>query len=595
MTIHTQRLTALRQEMAKQKLAAFIIPRQDEFQGEEVPEHAERLRWLTGFSGSWGTAIVMAKAAALFVDGRYTIQSRQQVDGKLFGFEDLMAKPPSAWLSEKLKSGDRVGFDPWLHTVADARKLGAACKAQKAALVPVARNLIDMCWADQPAPPTTPIVDHPLKFSGQSTADKLKNIAATLKAKKADAVVLVDPASVAWALNLRGSDIKHMPVPLAFALVHGSGKAELFAAPARATGELRKAFSSRIKMRAASELAVVLKALGKQKRSVLLDPAQAPQAIATALQSAGAKIIEGQDPCILPKAQKNRTEQQGARAAQIRDGAALANFLCWMDAHAPAGGITEFEAETKLLEFRNATGTFLCSSFRSISASGPNAALPHYHVVGTRGRTLLNNEIYLIDSGAQYRDGTTDVTRTIIIGKPTAEMKDRFTRVLKGMIAISVARFPQGTTGGHIDALARNALWQGGFDFDHGTGHGVGSFLSVHEGPASISKRGQVAIASGMILSNEPGYYKVKHYGIRTENLLLVTPLEKIKGADRAMLAFETLTFAPIDRRLIDTHMLTRAELQWLDSYHAQVLKKLLPLVDKTTKPWLRKACAKFQ
>jgi Xaa-Pro aminopeptidase len=592
MTQYKQRLSDVRQLMAKQKLTAYIVPRNDEFQGEEVPPHAERLKWLTGFSGSWGTAVVMAKSATLFVDGRYTVQSRQQVDGKLFGFEDLMTKPPSLWLSGKLKPKDRVGFDPWLHTASDVRKLEATCAAMKAVLVPVSRNLIDQCWSEQPAPPTTTIIDHPIRFSGQSSADKLKRIAAALKEKNADAVVLADPASIAWALNIRGSDVPHMPVPLAFAIVHATGKAELFASPTRASTQTRKAIGSRVSFRAPTEMAVSLKALGRKKFSVLLDGAKVPHAVAQTLKDSGAKIIEGNDPCTLPKAQKNKVEQQGARAAQIRDSAALSNFLCWIDQHAASGKITEFQAETKLHEFRHATGKLIDLSFRSISASGPNAALPHYHVEGTKGRTIKNNEIYLIDSGGQYRDGTTDVTRTVIIGRPTTEMKDRFTRVLKGMIAISVARFPQGTTGAHIDALARNALWQGGFDFDHGTGHGVGSFLSVHEGPASISKRGAVAIAPGMILSNEPGYYKINHYGIRTENLLLVTPPEKVKGADRAMLGFETLTFVPIDRRLIDTHMLTRAELQWLDLYHAQVLKKLLPLVDKVTKPWLKNACA---
>jgi Xaa-Pro aminopeptidase len=587
MSQYKQRLTALRQLMAQQKLAGYIIPRNDEFQGEEVPAHAERLRWLTGFSGSWGTAIVMAKTAALFVDGRYTVQSRQQVDGKLFGFEDLMAKSPASWLSDRLKSRDRVGFDPWLHTVSDTDKLKVMCKATGAVLVPVAKNMIDACWHDQPAPPATAIVEHPLTFSGHTTADKLKDIAAILKAKKADAVVLAAPASVAWALNIRGHDVPHIPVPLAFAIVHASGKAELFASPVRSTSQTRKAIGTRVMFVEPAAMAATLQALGKRKAKVLLDPARVPQAIASTLETAGAKIVEGQDPCTLPKAQKNKTEQYGARAAQLRDGAALCNFLCWMDAHAASAKLTEHQAETRLHEFRKATGKLVDLSFGSISASGPNAALPHYHVVGPRGRTIRNNEIYLIDSGGQYRDGTTDVTRTIIIGKPSAEMKDRFTRVLKGMIAISMARFPQGTTGAHIDALARNALWQGGFDFDHGTGHGVGSFLSVHEGPASISKRGAVAIAPGMILSNEPGYYKINHYGIRTENLLLVTPPEKTKGADRAMLSFETLTFAPIDRRL--------TELQWLDAYHAQVLKKLLPLVQLATKRWLKKACAPIE
>ena len=592
MSQHKQRLATLRQLIAKHKLAAFIVPRNDEFQGEEVPPHAERLKWLTGFSGSWGTAVVMAKSATLFVDGRYTVQSRQQVDGKLFGFEDLMTKPPSLWLSGKLKARDRVGFDPWLHTASNVRKLEAMCAEKKAVLVPVKRNLIDLCWSDQPTAPATAIIDHPIKYAGQSAADKLKLIAAVLKEKNVHAVVLADPASVAWALNIRGSDVPHMPVPLAFAIVHASGKAELFANPARASAQTRKAISQRITMRAPAEMAASLALLGQKKQSVLLDSAKVAHAVAMTLKNAGAKIIEGNDPCTLPKAQKNKTEQQGARNAQIRDGAALTNFLCWIDQHGPSGKLTEFQAEIKLHEFRRNTGLLVDLSFRSISASGPNAALPHYHVKGTRGRIIRNNEIYLIDSGGQYHDGTTDVTRTVIIGTPTAEMKDRFTRVLKGMIALSVARFPQGMTGAHIDALARNALWQGGFDFDHGTGHGVGSFLSVHEGPASISKRSHVAIAPGMILSNEPGYYKINLYGIRTENLLLVTPPEKIKGADRAMLGFETLTFAPIDRRLINGHMLTKTELQWLDQYHSQVLKNLLPLVDSATKPWLKKACA---
>ncbi len=590
MTVHAHRLAALRQSMAKLKLTALIIPRSDEFQGEYVPPHAERLKWLTGFSGSWGQAVVMAKQAAIFVDGRYTVQVAKQVDRKLFAYEDLIKTPPSTWLAGKLKAGDRLGFDPWLTSVNEARRLEATCKAAKATAVATPFNLVSAIWSDAPPPPATEIYEQPLRYAGQSSADKRKAISALLKDKKADALVLSDPASVAWVFNLRASDVPHTPFALAFAILHFNGTAEIFADGARATPALRKSLGRSVRFVPPYMLLPQLKSLAKAKAAVVIDPAHVPQAIATALS--GALLIEAADPCTLPKARKNRAEQAGARAAQIRDGAALANYLCWMETNAASGTLTEFAAQEKLLAFRIATGKLKDLSFGSISAAGPNAALPHYHVEGSKGRTIRGNDIYLIDSGGQYQDGTTDVTRTIIIGTPSPEMKDRFTRVLKGMIAITVARFPEGTTGTHLDALARNALWQGGYDFDHGTGHGVGSFLSVHEGPASISKRPSAPLQPGMIISNEPGYYKQGYYGIRTENLLLVTGPDKVKGADRAMLGFETLTFAPIDRKLIDASLLTRVELQWLDAYHAEVWKKLSPLVDAATKPWLKKACA---
>ena len=590
----TQRLKALRGAMLKHQLQGYLVPRHDEFQGEYVAAYADRLKWLSGFSGSWGMAIVATRKAAIFVDGRYTVQVREQVNPKLFTPQHLINEPPADWMAQNFKAGEQIGFDPWLMTMAEARRLGASCNKQGVKFVAVPQNLIDGIWHDQPARPASPIEAHPQRNAGTSSADKCRMIAAELKQRKADAVILADAASVAWALNLRASDVPHTPFALCYALVEKSGKAILFADANRLTSKLKAQFGKAVAIEQAEKLAAKLAALGKAKSTVMLDPSLAPEHFRIVLEKAGAKIIEAADPCIMPKARKSKAEQKGARDAQIRDGAALCNFLCWLQSEAPKGKLTEGATAEKLHAFRRQSSLLRDLSFESISAAGPNAALPHYHAKGDGSRLKLN-QIYLIDSGGQYPDGTTDVTRTVIIGEPSDEMRDRFTRVLKGMISLSLARFPEGTTGAHLDTLARNALWQGGFDFDHGTGHGVGSYLSVHEGPARISKTGNVALQSGMILSNEPGYYKPGHYGIRIENLLLVSPPEKIKGGDRPMLGFETLTWAPIDHRLIDTHLLTRSELQWLDAYHAKVEKLLSPLVLAETLPWLQHACSPFK
>jgi Xaa-Pro aminopeptidase len=584
------RLATLRSLMKAKGLSAVIVPRQDEFQGEYVAPYAERLKWLTGFAGSWGVAIVGLRKAAIFVDGRYTVQVREQVDVKLFEPQHLIDEPPANWLKRNLKTGDKIAFDPWVMSLADARKYRATAAEIGATLVALPRNPVDQIWNEQPARPSSAIRHHGVQHAGLSAPEKLKVVTAALRTQGADAVLLADPASVCWALNIRSDDVPFTPFPLAYAIVHRKGKAELFADIKRLTPEARSALAAIATCRAPLDLAARLKAL--TKKTVALDPALAPEGARLALLKAGAKVVEAQDPCVLPKARKNPTEQQGARDAQRRDGAALSRFLEWISRNAAGGQHTEATAAARLEDFRSETNLLRGLSFSSISASGPNAAIPHYHLDPATARPLASGEIYLIDSGGQYLDGTTDVTRTTMIGPPTDEIRDRFTRVLKGMIGISVLRFPKGTTGAHIDAIARMVLWKAGLDFDHGTGHGVGSYLSVHEGPARISKASHVALEPGMILSNEPGYYKQGHFGIRIENLLIVTTATPVDGGERDMMGFETLTLAPIDRSLIDTHLLTRDELTWLDAYHARVLREVSPLVPDSTKAWLVQACA---
>jgi Xaa-Pro aminopeptidase len=584
------RLTELRAVMKKQKLSGFIVPRQDEFQGEYVASYAERLNWLTGFAGSWGMAIITLKKAAIFVDGRYTVQVREQVDTELITPQHLTDEPPTNWIAENLKKGDRLGFDPWLITTSEAKRFADACEKVGAKLVPVSKNLIDQIWADQPAKPSNPLSVQPQQFAGRSVKDKLVDMSKALIKVGAEAAVLAEPSSVSWVLNIRGGDVPFTPVVLAYAIIHKKGKAELFIDKNKLPEDVQSHLKSTTTIKKPAAFETALKSLARKKSKVLIDAGSAPERVRSALK--GAEIKEAIDPCTMPKACKNPSELNGARAAQLRDGVALSRYLHWLSIEAPKGQLTEATAADRLIAFRKDTGVLLDLSFSTISASGPNAAIPHYHVDPDNCRAIKNNEIYLIDSGGQYQDGTTDVTRTIIIGQPTDEMKDRFTRVLKGMIAISTICFPQGTTGGHIDVLARAALWKAGLDFDHGTGHGVGSYLSVHEGPARISKAGNVALQPGMILSNEPGFYKAGHFGIRIENLLIVKEPADIKGGERPMLSFETLTFAPIDRNLIDTKLLTREELQWLDAYHAKVLSEIGSKMEGASADWMKWACA---
>ncbi len=586
-------LALLRAELKKRKLAGFIVPRQDEFQGEYVAAYAERLKWLTGFAGSWGMAIVAAKKAAIFVDGRYTIQVRQQVNVKDFEPQHLTEQPPTAWIAKTFKKGDALGFDPWLMSANETKRLSEACAKVGAKFVAVASNPVDAVWQGQPQRPTAAITVQPTQFAGRSAADKLKDMSKTMAPH--DAVVLTQPDSVAWIFNLRGFDVPYTPVVCAYAILHRKGKADLFIDASKVPEDVRDHLKRIAVVRKPADIAATLKALGKKKSSVLLDPGSAPEAIRAALTKSGAKILTGSDPCVLPKARKNSVEQEGARAAQRRDGAAVSRFLHWLEGEAPKGALTEMKVADKLEAFRQETGQLLDLSFDTISAAGPHAAIPHYSVSQESSLPLELNRIFLVDSGAQYQDGTTDITRTVIVGQPTDEMCDRFTRVLKGMIGISRLRFPKGTCGSQIDVLARQHLWAASLDYDHGTGHGVGSYLSVHEGPARINKLDRTPLEAGMILSNEPGYYKQDDFGIRIENLLLVHEAKAIAGGDRPMLGFETLTLAPIERRLINRHLLTKDEVIWIDAYHARVRDEVGNLLNGEDLAWLKKVCAAIE
>ena len=586
------RVKQLRALLAALKTDAVIVPRADEHQGEYVPPSAERLRWLTGFSGSAGLAVVTRKAAVLFTDGRYTVQAKAETDTAVFEISLLPRPRISEWIGDKLSKGQSVGFDPWLHTGSEIARLSAAFGKHGIKLKPLARNPIDQVWGkDRPKPPAGLVTVQPLALAGQTPAEKISAVQKRLKDDGQHAAVLTLPDSICWLLNIRGQDIAHNPVVLAFAIVPVSGKPELFMAPEKLDKTTRAHISPVCKISAPAEMKRRLKALKAAGRRVRLDPNTAAYAIERAL---GAKAIaHGPDPCILPKAVKNSAEISGTRAAHVRDGAAMVKFLAWLDGAVGGGHLDEITAVKKLEEFRAATGVLKDLSFPTISGSGPNGAIVHYRVTEKTNRHLKPGELFLIDSGAQYQDGTTDITRTAAIGAPSDEMRERFTAVLKGHIAIATARFPKGTRGLDLDPFARRALWDQGADFDHGTGHGVGSFLSVHEGPQSISRAGQFALEPGMLLSNEPGYYKEGAYGIRIENLVLVTAFEKIAGgADRAMMGFETLTLCPIDRRLIVTELLSASERAWLNAYHARVNEVLAPNLGESERAWLKDATA---
>jgi Xaa-Pro aminopeptidase len=588
----TERIKALRRLMATAKLDAYLVPRADEHQGEYVPASAARLQWLTGFSGSAGLAIVTKKTATLFVDGRYTVQARAEVEPGLIEVSSVMRGKIGEWLGEHLPRGATVGFDPRLHTIAEVERLEAALKPHGIRRAPTARNLVDRVWGRARPPAPNDLVSlHPAKFAGRSAQDKIADIQKRLKADKQDAVVLTLSDSVAWVFNIRGSDIPHTPVALAFAIVPASGKPELFVAPEKLEVATRAHIETFAKISAPAALAERLKALRTAGKRVRLDPNTASYWFARAL-GGGKRIARGPDPSLALKAIKNPTEIKGSRAAHLRDGLAVTRFLAWLDSAAATGALDEIEAVRRLEGFRRATNQLREISFDTISGSGPNGAIVHYRVSEATNRKLRPGELFLIDSGAQYLDGTTDITRTVAIGKPTAEMRQRFTLVLKGHIAIASARFPKGTRGIDLDPFARRALWQHGLDYDHGTGHGIGSYLSVHEGPQSISRAGMAVLEPGMICSNEPGYYKEGAYGIRIENLVLVTELTKLPGADRETMGFETLTLAPIDRRLIVKELLTADETQWLDGYHARVAAALGPDLDEDARAWLKHATA---
>jgi Xaa-Pro aminopeptidase len=582
----TARLAAFREELARRKLTGFVIPRADQQQNEYVAPSEERLAWLTGFTGSAGMAVVLTKEAAVFVDGRYTLQAAKQVDGKAWSVEPLVDPPPETWLAKHLGAGDRLGFDPWLHTSAAAERLAAACAKAGAELVAVEGNPLDSVWTERPAPPLGPVAIHGTQFAGEVEADKLGRIRGEIARLGADALVLSDSHAVAWTFNIRGADVSHTPLPLSYALVPREGRPTVFIDHRKLSNSARDHLEQNADVREPDALTPQLTELARHGGSIALDSATAADALSRLISGSGGKVVRGNDPVALLKAVKNATEIEGTRTAHRRDAVALARFLAWVDREAPSGALTEIDAVEALETFRRDTGALKDVSFPTIAGTGANGAIVHYRVTRKTNRRIAPGDLLLIDSGAQYEDGTTDVTRTIAIGAPTAEMRDRFTRVLRGHIAIARATFPDGTTGAQIDTLARQFLWQGGIDFEHGTGHGVGSYLSVHEGPARISKLGTTPLKRGMILSNEPGYYKTDAFGIRIENLELVVAAD-IAGAEKPMNGFETLTLAPIDRRLIDLGQFSRSELDWLNDYHARVRREVRPHVDEATKLWL--------
>jgi len=585
------RLKALREELARRKLTGFVVPRADQQQNEYVPPSEERLAWLTGFTGSAGLAIVLPNEAALFVDGRYTLQAGKQVDRKAWAVEPLVEPPPESWLTKHLKPGDRLGFDPWLHTSSAAERLAAACTKTGAELVAVDSNPVDAIWTERPQPPLAPVAIHGPQFSGETEADKLNRIRSEIDKLGVDALVFSDSHAVAWTFNIRGADVAHTPLPLSYALVPKDGRPTVFIDHRKLTNATRDHLEQSAEVREPDALAGELAALAKAGGSIALDNATAADALTRLISAAGGKAVRGSDPVALLKAMKNPTEIAGTRTAHRRDAVALARFLAWVAREAPKGRLTEIDAVEALETFRRDTGALKDVSFPTIAGTGPNGAIVHYRVTRKSNRRIVPGDLLLVDSGAQYEDGTTDVTRTIAVGEPTGEMRDRFTRVLRGHIAIASAVFPDGTTGAQLDTLARQFLWQAGIDFEHGTGHGVGSYLSVHEGPARISKLGTTPLKRGMILSNEPGYYKTDGYGIRIENLELVIA-EDVAGAEKPMNAFETLTLAPIDRRLIEVAMLSPAERDWLDAYHARVRNEVRSHLDETDKLWLDAATA---
>jgi Xaa-Pro aminopeptidase len=584
------RVRDLRALLKQRGLDGYLIARADEHQNEYLPASEERLAWLSGFTGSAGFGIVLMNKAAIFSDGRYTEQLARQIDQTVFAPLSSIEHPPVEWLALNARKNARIGYDPRRHTTDGLQRFKLSAEKAGYDLVASEPNPVDALWTERPAAPCTAVTLHPIRYCGQSTKSKLAEIQRALQDQKQDALLITDPTGIAWLFNVRGGDVTHMPLPIGTAIVPDKGRPQLFMDGKKLSNSVRAKLEDRLDVLEPPMLDKALAALGKQKAQVRVDRDSTSVALVEILRAAGAVPDFGENPISLRKAVKNRVECEGARQAQIRDGAAMANFLCWLDAEVPKGKLTEIDAAVKLETLRIGTKALRDISFDTISAAGPNAALPHYRV-NTETNRCLKQGIFLIDSGGQYRDGTTDITRTIAIGKPGAEMMDRNTRVLKGMIAITNVVFPTGVSGAQIDSFARQFLWQAGLEFDHGTGHGVGSYLGVHEGPQRIAKLGTTPLKAGMILSNEPGYYKPGHYGIRIENLVLVEE-RVIAGAERPMLGFETLTFCPIDRRLIKASLLTQEEKHWLNSYHAQVFKRIAPLVEKQTRAWLKTACA---
>jgi Xaa-Pro aminopeptidase len=595
MSSYADRLAALREQLKADQLDGFVVPLTDEHMSEYVGSYAQRLEWLTGFKGSAGSAVVLPEDAAIFTDGRYTIQVRQQVSPTEWSYQSVPETSVAKWLQDNAPNGARIGYDPWLHTSEWVKQATRSLAAKGAELVSVKRNPIDAVWADQPQPSKAHLTVQPDEYAGRGSAEKRHEMADWLVKEGADAAVLAALDSIAWTFNVRGTDVTHTPVALAFALVNADGTADLFVEGEKVGDDVRAHLGNGVRLHERHEFEPHLRAL--KDKIVAVDPERSVAAITQALEAGGARILSRRDPAVLPKAIKNATEVAGHKAAQARDGAAVSRFLKWVEEEGPKGEIDEMIAQDKLLGFRKALGGLKDLSFDTISAFGPNGALPHYKGTAESNLPFRTGTLYLVDSGGQYQDGTTDITRTVPIGEPTAEMIDRNTRVLQGHIAIATATFPKGTRGSQLDSFARRPLWEAGCDFAHGTGHGVGAFLAVHEGPQRISpvgssqSGGDEPLQAGMIISNEPGYYKPDEYGIRIENLVLVVD-KPVPGADKETLGFETLTFVPIDKRLIDATMLSDRELAWLNDYHARVLALIGPQLSGEDRAWLERQCA---
>ena len=594
MNVHEARLRALRKELKRQGLDGFVVPISDEHMSEYVGSYAQRLAWLTLFGGSAGTAVVLADEAAIFVDGRYTLQVREQVDARFYAYESVPQTSVAKWLGAHAGGGAKIGYDPWLHGKQWVAAVSKALAERQAELVTVESNPIDAVWEDRPAPSPAPALVHPDSFAGQASEVKRTALAEWLAENKCHAAVISALDSIAWLLNIRGSDVERTPVALSFVLAHADGTADLFIAPEKVTPELREHLGNMVRI---APLEAFLPALAMlSDKTVAVDPERSVQAIFSALVEAGAQVAEHRDPCVLPKALKNEAEQAGHRKAQARDGAAMVRFLHWLSVEAPKSGVDEIAAQERLYQFRSQTGQLRDLSFDTISGAGPNGAVVHYRVSEETNRVLEPGSVYLVDSGGQYPDGTTDITRTVWIGpdEVPSDIKDRFTRVLKGHIALARATFPKGTLGSQLDPLARQFLWAAGLDYAHGTGHGVGSFLSVHEGPQRIAKTtsaNEQELLPGMIVSNEPGYYKAGHYGIRIENLVLVQE-RTIAGAEGEFFGFETLSHVPIDRALVERTLLAQDELAWWNAYHARVLAIVGPQLESDDFAWLKVQCA---
>ncbi len=584
------RIDALRKALQREGIDAFLVPRVDEHRGEYVPPGAERLQWLTGFSGSAGQAVILADKAALFVDGRYTLQASKEASGALYDILQTPEHTAEGYLEAALGDGQALGYDPWLHSLAERRRLQALTQRCGARLVALTENPLDRVWSDRPAPPRAPANPHPLEFAGEDSLSKRRRLAVGLESRGCAAVVLSLPDSIAWLLNVRGQDVARTPFVLSFAILRRSGDVDWFVHKDKITTAVTETLDEGVQVRSPETLGAALDELGGSK--VLLEASSIPAWIAARLESAGAELLEGDDPCQAPKAAKNEAEQQGARNAHKRDGAALTRFLAWFHRESSQGAVQELSCSNHLEALRRQNNHFRDLSFDTIAGSGPNGAIVHYRVTEESDRTIGSGELMVLDSGGQYLDGTTDVTRTLVVGTPGAEERDRYTRVLQGHIALASVRFPPGTSGSQLDVLARRPLWSAGLDYDHGTGHGVGSFLSVHEGPQRISKLpNRVALEPGMIVSNEPGYYKTGAYGIRIENLVMVIESPAEEGEERPMLAFETLTLAPLERRLIETALLSAEEIAWVDGYHARVQETLGAALEGEDRAFLEEAC----